>query len=141
MQWTIWCHLKRITHCAAGPTKVQLVALLPQVCPIFLKDGATLSIGNKRDGYSRAEWVPQPQSWELPKSCPLHSECPWLLHSRTGLEAARWALQYSESKVLLVFLCSQAVNGKLTSSVASAVTHLISFICLILGHSRNDASV
>jgi len=88
-------------------------------------------------GHSCAWWVPQPQSWELQKSHPPHSECRWLLHSRVGLEAARWDLQHSESEVLLVFLHSQAVNRKPASSVTSAETE----IYLILGQSENDVSV
>lgn len=117
-------------HCVAGPTEVHFGGLCNRSAAIGLSHFPQMLPQGRKEmvvGHSCAWWVPQRQSWELPKPHPLHSECPWLLHSRAGFEAARWALQYSESEVLLVFLRSQAVNRKHASSVTSAETYLSHF--------------
>lgn len=61
------------------------------------------------------------------KITPPHRECLRVLCSRAGLKAAWWALQYSESKVLLMFLRSWAVNQMLAFSVSSSGTNLSQF--------------
>lgn len=69
------------------------------------------------------------------KIAPWHCECPWVLHSRAGLKAAWWALQYSETKVLLMFLRSWAVNRMLASPVSSTGSNLSQFKAQLKGCS------